>query len=83
MAVAVASGNPLLIGVMEGLGAQSVLRHRASLDDDVDLVDPEHGALLVHEHAAIRDAVVRGDADAARSAVRVHLGRSLASLPQP
>ena len=29
------------------------------------------------------DAVVRGDADAARSAVRVHLGRSLASLPQP
>lgn len=82
MAVTVASGNPLLIGVMEGLGAQSVLRHRASLDD-VDLVDPEHGALLVHEHAAIRDAVVRGDADAARSAVRVHLGRSLASLPRP
>ena len=29
------------------------------------------------------DAVVRGDADAARSAVRVHLGRSLASLPRP
>ena len=82
MAVAVASGNPLLIGVMESLGAQSVLRHRASVDD-VDLVDPEHGALLVHEHAAIRDAVVRGDADAARSAVRVHLGRSLASLPRP
>ena len=81
MAVTVASGNPLLIGVMEGLGAQSVLRHRASLDD-VDLVDPEHGALLVHEHAAIRDAVERGDADAARSAVRVHLGRSRASLPR-
>lgn len=81
MAVAVASGNPLLIGVMESLGAQSVLRHRASVDD-VDLVDPEHGALLVHEHAAIRDAVERGDADAARSAVRVHLGRSLASLPR-
>lgn len=81
MAVAVASGNPLLIGVMESLGAQSVLRHRASVDD-IDLVDPEHGALLVHEHAAIRDAVERGDADAARSAVRVHLGRSLASLPR-
>lgn len=81
MAVAVASGNPLLIGVMESLGAQSVLRHRASVDD-VGLADPEHGALLVHEHAAIRDAVERGDADAARSAMRVHLGRSLASLPR-
>lgn len=80
MAVATASANPLLIATMRAMGPSAVLRHRASLDDDVDVLDPEHSALILHEHHVIRDAVARGDAEAARAAIRVHLSRSMAAL---
>jgi len=34
----------------------------------------------MYEHGAIRDAIARGDGQAARAAMAVHLRRSLAAL---
>lgn len=79
-AVAAASGNRLLAGLLGELGSASVLRQRASLAAGLG-ADPEHARDLVREHVLVRDAIARGDAESARAGMRVHLARSLAALP--
>jgi DNA-binding FadR family transcriptional regulator len=80
LAVAEAAGNPLLVELLLDVGPHAILLHRTQLGEHDSAADPEHRRLLVHEHRAVHDAVVRGDADAARAAMGVHLRRSLAAL---
>lgn len=80
LAVAEAGGNPYVVDLLQDLGPRAVLLHRSQLGEDSTPLDPPHRDLLVHEHASVRDAVVRGDAEGARAAMRVHLLRSLAAL---
>ena len=79
-AVAVASGNSLIVEIISALGSQSVLLQRASLDEETDVMSLEHGELLRHEHRQIRDAIARGDSEGARAAMFTHLARSIAAL---
>ncbi|RLP11450.1 FadR/GntR family transcriptional regulator [Propionibacterium australiense] len=78
-AIALASGNPLINDVLRELGPHAILRHRAGLTGPT-VLEPGHADLLVHEHQQICDAIVRGDPDASRAAMRAHLARSLAAL---
>ncbi|RMI08791.1 FadR/GntR family transcriptional regulator [Cellulomonas triticagri] len=80
LAVAEAGGNPLLVGLLHDVGPRAILLHRTQLGERDSAGDPEHRALLVHEHRSVADAVARGDVDAARAAMAVHLRRSLAAL---
>lgn len=80
LGVAMASGNPLVVSLMSALGSQAVLRQRASLHEDMDVVSEQHGRLLQYEHRQIRDAIARGDAEGARAAMFSHLARSLAGI---
>lgn len=80
LAVAQASENPYLIEVLQSLGPRAIMLHRSQLGTDDAADDAAHLELLAHEHRAIHEAVSRGDTDAARAAMRVHLARSLAAL---
>lgn len=79
MAVAAASGNSLLAGVLQDLGPAAILRQRAGLDSS-EVLAPGHGSLFVHEHEQICEAVRQGDPEAARAAMYTHLSRSLRAL---
>lgn len=81
-AIADASANPYLIDVLTGIGPRAIMLHRTRLSRGTDATDADHLRLLTYEHGAIRDAIARGDADAARAAMIVHLRRSLAALSQ-
>ncbi|MFT0848642.1 FCD domain-containing protein [Actinomycetaceae bacterium L2_0104] len=79
-AIAVASGNSLIVEIISALGSQSVLLQRASLHEEADVISPGHGELLRHEHRQIGDAISRGDSEGARAAMFTHLARSMAAL---
>ncbi len=62
------SGHQTAVALLERLRAQSA-RHQFRL-----ALHPGRAAVSVHEHAAIIDAIVAGDPDAAEVATRRHLG---------
>ena len=75
-AIADATGNPYVAGLMHQLGPRVIPRSRLP----ATLLPPQAQAahlLQVHaEHEQVLDAIARGDADAARAAMRVHLVNS-------
>ncbi len=77
--VAAASGNRYIVALITGLGPRSILRHRAGLAE-ASTADDARFARLVHEHAAIAEAIERSDPDGASAAMRAHLRRSRAQL---
>ncbi|MGO1591054.1 MAG: FadR/GntR family transcriptional regulator [Ancrocorticia sp.] len=78
--IAVASSNPLIIAIISALGSQAVLLQRASIHEGTNVLAPEHGDLLRHEHRQIRNAIARRDSDGARAAMITHLTRSMSAL---
>ena len=79
-AIADASGNPFLAGLLAAIGPRAIMLHRTQLTAGTDATDTDHLQLLMYEHGAIRDAIARGDEQAARAAMVVHLRRSQAAL---
>lgn len=79
-AIADASGNPFLAGLLAAIGPRAIMLHRTQLTAGTDATDTDHLQLLMYEHGAIRDAIARGDGQAARAAMAVHLRRSQAAL---
>ena len=79
-AIADASGNPFLAGLLDAIGPRAIMLHRTQLTAGTDATDADHLQLLMYEHGAIRDAIARGDGQAARAAMAVHLRRSQAAL---
>ncbi len=79
-AIADASGNPFLAGLVDAIGPRAFMLHRTQLAAGSDAADAVHLQLLSYEHGAVRDAIARGDAQSARAAMSVHLRRSLAAL---
>lgn len=80
LALAEASQNPYLVELLHSIGPRAIMLHRTQLGDADAVTDADHLAVLVHEHRSIHDAVLRGDPEAARAAMQVHLRRSLAAL---
>lgn len=68
------SGHATAVALLERLRAQSV-RHQFRLS-----FQPGRAAVSAPEHAAIIDAIVAHDAEAAREATRVHLTSVIAAL---
>lgn len=80
LSVAEASRNPFVVELVQDIGPRAILLHRSQLGADDSAADAEHLQLLIHEHRSIHQAIVRADPEAARSAMQVHLRRSLSAL---
>jgi DNA-binding FadR family transcriptional regulator len=79
LAVARASGNPYLVSAIEGLTGpmrQTIVATRQRSGGIVG----EVRTLTIDEHAAIRDAIVRRQPDAAREAMARHIRNAAARL---
>ena len=75
-AVAVATGNRFYVDLLDALGPMMIMLPRARLGDAFSLTDASHVDRVGSEHENIAMAVLAGDADTARAAMRVHLGNT-------
>jgi GntR family transcriptional regulator, transcriptional repressor for pyruvate dehydrogenase complex len=75
-AVAAASGNRFYVGLLDSLGPMMIMLPRARLGDAYTLTDASHVERVGQEHDNVAAAVLAGDPDTARAAMRVHLGNS-------
>jgi DNA-binding FadR family transcriptional regulator len=75
-AVAAASGNRFYLDLLDSLGPMMIMLARTRLGDAHSLTDATHVERVRREHDDIAAAVVAGDADLARAAMRVHLGNT-------
>ncbi|GAA1194955.1 FadR/GntR family transcriptional regulator [Prauserella alba] len=75
-ALARASGNHFYIDLLESLGPMMIMLPRIRLGDDYSMTDAVHVERVQREHENIAAAVLAGDAEAARAAMRVHLSNT-------
>ena len=75
-AVAAASGNRFYLDLLDSLGPMMIMLPRTRLGDSYSLTDTAHVDRVRREHDNIAAAVLAGDPDIARAAMRVHLGNS-------
>jgi GntR family transcriptional repressor for pyruvate dehydrogenase complex len=75
-AVAAATGNRFYVDLLDALGPMMIMLPRARLADDYSLTDAAHVERVDREHDNIAAAVLAGDPDTARAAMRVHLGNT-------
>jgi GntR family transcriptional regulator, transcriptional repressor for pyruvate dehydrogenase complex len=75
-AVAAASGNRFYLELLDSLGPMMIMLPRTRLGDAYSLTDAGHVERVRREHDSIASAIVAGDSDIARAAMRVHLGNT-------
>jgi DNA-binding FadR family transcriptional regulator len=75
-AVAAASGNRFYLDLLDSLGPMMIMLPRTRLGDAYSLTDATHVERVTREHDNIAAAVLAGDPDTARAAMRVHLGNT-------
>ena len=75
-AVAAASGNRFYLELLDSLGPMMIMLPRTRLGDAYSLTDSGHVDRVRREHDSVAAAIVAGDADVARAAMRVHLGNT-------
>lgn len=75
-AVAAASGNRFYVDLIDSLGPMMIMLPRTRLPEEFSLTDAAHADRVRREHDSIAAAVVAGDAETARAAMRVHLGNT-------
>jgi DNA-binding FadR family transcriptional regulator len=75
-AVAAASGNRFYLGLLDSLGPMMIMLPRTRLGDAYSLTDTGHVDRVRREHDSVATAVIAGDADLARAAMRLHLGNT-------
>ena len=69
-AVAAASGNRFYLDLLDSLGPMMIMLPRTRLGDAYSLTDAGHVDRVRREHDDIAAAVIAGDADVARAAMR-------------
>jgi len=74
--IAEATGNAHFIGLLESLGTAAIPRTRLKLPGATREERTHYLARVNREHEDIYSAIARGDADAARAAMRTHLSNS-------
>jgi GntR family transcriptional regulator, transcriptional repressor for pyruvate dehydrogenase complex len=74
--VAAASGNRFYLELLDSLGPMMIMLPRTRLGDAYSLTDAGHVDRVLREHDNIAAAVIAGDPDTARAAMRVHLGNT-------
>ena len=75
-AVAAATGNRFYTDLLDALGPMMIMLPRMQLGSAYSLTDTEHVDRVNREHEAVAAAVLAGDAETARAAMRVHLGNT-------
>ena len=75
-AVAAASGNRFYLDLLDSLGPMMIMLPRTRLTDAYSLTDATHVERVAREHDNVAAAVLAGDPDTARAAMRVHLGNT-------
>jgi GntR family transcriptional regulator, transcriptional repressor for pyruvate dehydrogenase complex len=75
-AVAAASGNRFYLDLLDSLGPMMIMLARTRLADAYSLTDASHVERVCREHDDVAAAVIAGDPDTARAAMRVHLGNT-------
>ena len=75
-AVAAASGNRFYTDLLDALGPMMIMLPRTRLGSAYSLTDVEHVDRVNREHEAVAAAVLAGDVETARAAMRVHLGNT-------
>ncbi|GAB4177760.1 MAG: FadR/GntR family transcriptional regulator [Thalassobaculales bacterium] len=76
LAIADASGNPQFRRFLEFLGRFMIPRQAVPSPEEDEAARRRYMAMIEAEHCAIRDAIGRRDAEAARAAMRQHLEKS-------
>ena len=74
--IAAATGNRFYTDLLDSLGPMMIMLPRARLGAAYSLTDAEHVDRVRREHDAVAAAVVAGDVETARAAMRVHLGNT-------
>ncbi len=75
-AVAAVSDNRFYTDLLDSLGPMMIMLPRTRLGDAYSLTDVGHVDRVRREHDNIASAVIAGDPDTARAAMRVHLGNT-------
>lgn len=75
-AVAAATGNRFFLDLLDSLGPMMIMLPRTRLPDEFSLTDAAHVERVRREHESVAAAVVAGDPETARAAMRVHLGNT-------
>ena len=75
-AVASVSGNRFYLDLLDSLGPMMIMLTRTRLGDAHSLTDASHVERVRREHDDVAAAVVAGDTESARAAMRVHLGNT-------
>jgi GntR family transcriptional regulator, transcriptional repressor for pyruvate dehydrogenase complex len=75
-AVTGASGNRFYVDLLDSLGPMMIMLPRTRLPDEFSHTDAAHVERVRREHDNVGAAVLAGDADTARAAMRVHLGNT-------
>lgn len=75
-AVAAATGNRFYVDLLDSLGPMMIMLPRTRLGDDYSPTDRAHVERVRREHEQVANAVLAGDAETARAAMRVHLGNT-------
>ena len=75
-AVAEASANRFYLDLLDSLGPMMIMLARTRLGDAYSLTDASHVERVRREHDDVAAAVIAGDPDTARAAMRVHLGNT-------
>jgi GntR family transcriptional regulator, transcriptional repressor for pyruvate dehydrogenase complex len=75
-AVAAASGNRFYLDLVDSIGPMMILLPRTRLPEEFSLTDATHVDPVRREHDNVAAAVIAGDPETARAAMRVHLGNT-------
>ncbi|WP_323100482.1 FadR/GntR family transcriptional regulator [Intrasporangium sp. YIM S08009] len=78
--IAAASGNHFYRDLLASLGPMMIMLPRTRLEAEYTVSDATHLTRVSLEHENIHLAIARGDAEAARAAMRLHLANSRARL---
>jgi DNA-binding FadR family transcriptional regulator len=75
-AVAAATGNRFYLDLIDSLGPMMIMLPRTRLPEEFSLTDTAHVERVRREHDNVADAVLAGDPETARAAMRLHLGNT-------
>ena len=75
-AVAAASGNRFYLELLDALGPMMIMLPRTRLGDEYTMTDSTHVERVQREHDNVAAAVLAGDVETARAAMRLHLGNT-------
>lgn len=76
LAVARATHNRFYVNLLESLGPMMIMLPRTRLGEAFSMTDATHVERVKREHDNVAAAVLAGDVETARAAMRVHLGNT-------